>query len=79
MFSQIEKSAAFLQHNHKLKKAREKVDKLQRHKRMLKTQRKFLEDLERKLPPKSPGCFHIIVFEDFVAQYNFRGQKVTLF
>lgn len=47
------------------------------HEEQYKTQRRYLESREEALPPRSPGNFRVIVYEDFVSQYNKDGKKVN--
>ena len=49
---------------------------IKRHLEQYSTQRQYLQERERNLPKKSPGDFRVIVYEDFVAQFDTKGQKV---
>ena len=49
---------------------------IKRHLQQYQTQRQYLQERERNLPKKSPGDFRVIVYEDFVAQFDTNGQKV---
>jgi hypothetical protein len=49
---------------------------IKRHMEQYRTQRQYLQERERMLPKKSPGDFRVIVYEDFVAQFDTSGQKV---
>ena len=69
--------AEYLEVNAKLNKAASKVDALNRHMRQWKNQRPYVRVLEDNLPARTATEWHIIVFEDFVAQYNFRKKKVA--
>jgi hypothetical protein len=70
-------TSEYLEVNGKLNKAADKVDDLERHMRQYANQRPFIRKLEDALPWKTDKEWHILVFEDFVAQYNFRKQKVA--
>ena len=51
--------------------------KLEQHQLQLKNQRFYIQALERDLPPKSVDVFKVIVYLDFVAQYNYAKKKVA--
>ena len=50
---------------------------LEQHKQQLRNQRVYLQNLEKALPPKSKDMFKVIVYVDFVAQYNYKKKKVA--
>ena len=51
--------------------------KIKPHEHQMETQRKFVQDEESSLPRKQPGLFKIIVYQDFVAQNDHNGDKVS--
>ena len=50
---------------------------LEQHKMQLAHQRVYLQEQEKALPPKSKDIFKVIVYVDFVAQYNYKKKKVA--
>ena len=50
---------------------------LEQHKMQLAHQRVYLQEQEKALPPKSKDVFKVIVYVDFVAQYNYKKKKVA--
>ena len=52
------------------------MSKLEQHRRQLACQRSYIRKREEGLPPRSLGEYRVVVYEDFVAQYNYRGGKV---
>ena len=71
--------ADYLIVNRQLLYAQGQVKKLERHHRQLANQRPYIRWVEDGLPPKDETCFRVVVFVDFVAQYNFRKKKVNNF
>jgi hypothetical protein len=53
------------------------MSKLEQHKLQLENQRFFVQTLEKNLPNKSKLLFKIMVYMDFVAQYNYAKKKVA--
>jgi hypothetical protein len=53
------------------------MSSLEQHKLQLASQRVYLQESEKALPPKSKVLFKIIVYQDFVAQYNHKKKKVA--
>ena len=53
------------------------MSKLEQHQMQLKNQRAFIQTQEKNLPAKTPDLFKIVVYLDFVAQYNFQKKKVA--
>jgi hypothetical protein len=70
-------TSEFMEVNGKLDKSAKKLDALNRHHRQYENQRPFIRILEDALPDRTDTEWHIIVFEDFVAQYNYRKKKVA--
>ena len=57
--------------------AHKDMSKLEQHRAQLQNQRSFLRSAEDGLPPKSDLQFKVVVYVDFVAQYNYRKKKVA--
>jgi hypothetical protein len=53
------------------------MSNLEQHKMQLAHQRVYLQEQEKALPPKSKDVFKLIVYVDFVAQYNYKKKKVA--
>jgi hypothetical protein len=51
--------------------------KIEVHEKQYKCQRAYIASREESLPRKSPGCFHIVVYQDFVSQYTSEGKKIN--
>lgn len=59
------------------KKLEGRLEDIERHRLQFKMQRAYLQRREINLPPKRPGNYRIIVYEDYVAQYSATGKKVS--
>jgi hypothetical protein len=54
-----------------------KIKKLEDHRRMYATQRRFLVASEKGLPSRTKLVFKVIVYQDYVAQYDHNGKKCS--
>ena len=54
-----------------------KMKKLEDHRRMYVTQRRHLVASENRLPSRTPLVYKVIVYQDYVAQYDHNGAKCS--
>jgi hypothetical protein len=59
-----------------MQKLRWEIWDIERHERQYKTQRGYIQHREEMLPHRTPTCLELIVYEDFVSQYDLNGKKV---
>ena len=69
------RTTLYLETNNLLSEAAKKVDNVDRHGRQYRNKRSWMRQLEDNLPHRTPEQWEVIVYEDFVAQYNFKKVK----
>ena len=56
----------------------QKLQTIQRHKEQFDSQRKFIKKLRDDLPARTPERWEVVVYEDFVSDFNSDGGKIAM-